>query len=70
MPPPNFMEGIDDVAVETLKAPEEIRRSITRPENVRLYYRRVAGTPIADKRVSVVANISGRSPRLFGRCLR
>ena len=53
-PPHDYMESVADVAFATLRAPDEVRRPNTRPENVRLYYRWITGTPVGDRWVCVV----------------
>lgn len=52
--PHDYMEQIPEVVLETVQRPEEIRRSNTRPETVRLYYKWFADTPVGDKWVCVV----------------
>ena len=50
----SYMAGLWDELAETLLAPEEIRRSKSDPESVRLYHKWYYGTTEGDKWVCVV----------------
>lgn len=49
-----YMDDLWDELAETLLEPEEIRRSNSDPEAVRLYHKWYYGTPLGDKWVCVV----------------
>ncbi len=54
LPPHDYLEKIPGLVFETVHRPEEMRRSNTRPETVRLYYRWFTDTPVGDTWVCVV----------------
>ena len=53
-PPREYMEEMQETVFETVQYPDDIRRSNTRPDTVRLYYKWFTGTPVGDKWVCVV----------------
>ena len=53
----HYMAGLWDEVAETLREPEEIRRSNSDPESVRLYHRWYYGTTKGDKWVCVVVKV-------------
>ncbi len=53
----HYMADFRDEIGETLREPEEIRRSTTAPETARLYYKWYYGTPRGDKWVCVVVKV-------------
>ena len=53
-PPHDYMADMPEAISATLLDPEEIRRSNTRPDTVRLYYKWFIGTLVGDKWLCVV----------------
>ena len=54
LPPHDYMGEMPEAVLETVQHPDDVRKSNTRPETVRLYYRRFSDTPVGDKWVCVV----------------
>ena len=54
LPPHSYMAEMSDAISSALLHPDEIRRSNTRPETVRLYYKWIIGTLVGDKWICVV----------------
>ena len=54
LPLHSYMAEMSDVISDALLHPDEIRRSNTRPETVRLYYKGIVDTLVGDKWVCVV----------------
>ena len=54
LPPHDYMEKMPEAVYETVQSPDEMRRSNTRPETVRLYYKWYNNTPVGDKWVCAV----------------
>ena len=54
LPPHDYMKEMPESVYETVQGPDDVRRSNTRPETVRLYYRWFTDTAVGDKWVCVV----------------
>ena len=52
-----YMVDFQEEVGETLRDPEQIRRSARDPERCSLYYRRYSGTVVGDKWVCVVIKV-------------
>lgn len=54
-----YMLGLEWTIRQTLEEPEEMRRSISDPVRVRLYYRRFGGPVIRGRYICVVVKLQG-----------